>query len=285
MADAVRLLWLDNGALPTFPFVGKYHHLAGGGDDKENPKLRWAQAASHRRVYVPIIECSLEDFLRFMEEPNEVDGDTLYIAIRTFSRMIGIHGSPINSLLLAAAIVPGTIEGAVEHPWHYETLHQISRLCTLNECREEPEDPVLRAAWHTIADHRAQIRAYRDSQDRARKLLESQLDDGQLAEFKKRNRFRVRAPDGFVYLITFGTHGNVFRIAEIITEQGESVKALVNYCIVPDESVNIPIYDQLLGQKLLLEQDPDAFFSIANATEIKDEPQAVDETPALIGAV
>jgi hypothetical protein len=276
MDDAVRLIWLGGGELPTFPFQGDLHYMTGGEDDKANPKLRWHSAYVSRTVYIPIIATTLEEFLAFMEEPNVIPGKTLYIAIRSFSRIAQGNGF-YNSLLLSAAIVPGDVDGAVEHPWRMEPLTQIANLCTLVECKEEPTDPILRAAWLGIEESRAITRAWNAAWERSKRLLEANLDEEQLAEFKDRYRFRVRAADGHVYMFIFETHGNIFRIAELIEPGGPAIRALVNYCIVPNADVHVPLYDQLLGQKLLLENDPEAFFATANSTEIEATPEQVEQ--------
>ena len=266
------------GSLPTFPFQGVIHYMAGGDNNREDPKLRWHPAAFHRSAIVPVIDTSLERFLKFMEEPNEVEGDTLYVAIRSFARLETTDVSDLisgrmvfNSLFVAAAIVPGTIEGAVPHPWRYEPLSTLAQLCTIIEAETEPEEPLLKAAWLQLAEGREQNRQWREIQGRALRLLEAHLDEGQLSEFQKQHRFRVQGADGLVYLITYETHGNIWQIET--AGDGKTIPR-TNYCIVPQEE--IPIYDQMLAQKFLIETDLDGFKRIANAKRFNDEGKPED---------
>ncbi len=280
------MLWLGDGALPIFPFTGTLHYMAGGYQNGEHQPLHWHPAAFNRpsgNAIIPIQDTTLETFLAFMQEPNVVDGSTLYIAIRSFYRLEATvvtrddeDGLPqkeyINTVLLAAAIVPGVIEGAVEHPWRYEPLDTLHKLITIREVETEPEDPILKAAWLHMAEAREQHRQWKEVQGRARRLLEAHLDEEQMAEFNKKLRFRVRGSDGLIYLITFETHGNVWQI-----ETGATGKTIPrqNYCIVPKE--DIPIYDQMLAQKLMIETDLDEFKRIANVTRFDDEGNRADD--------
>jgi hypothetical protein len=278
VVDAVRLFWLDDGAIPIFPFRGVLHYMAGGFENGEYKPHHWMPAAFSRpaptgKAIIPIQDTTLEKFLAFMEEPNVVDGETLYVCIRTFSRLEvpsledGIPAkSYINSLLLAAAIVPGQIEGAVPHNWRFEPLTQLAQLCTVGELTEEPADPILKEPWLKMAASREQFRQHREVQERAKRLLETHLDEEQLAEFKKKNRFRVKAADGLVYLITHGSHGNVWNIE---TSGDGKLIPRTNYCIVPTE--DIPIYDQMLAQKFLIESDLAVFKATANVSHFDDE--------------
>lgn len=297
MADYVRFFWLADGQLPLFPTPpgGRLLYMAGGHDDREDPKLRWHPAVFRaRNAIIPVLDTTLRDFLRFMEEPNEIDieGDhedlTLYVALRGSSRheCAEADGDWLHELFLAAAIVPGIVEGAVKYPWQMEPLNQLAQLCMLADLEEAPDDPILRPEWRKMGERREAHRRQREVQDRAKKLLESHLDDDQLAEFKKRHRFRVTDENGLRYMVMYGSHGNVFRIAE----DGDKLLCLVNYCHVPlDEE--LPIYDQMLAQKLLIECDLTSFLSVANATvnaprpeeerakDIPDhDPAAVEET-------
>lgn len=284
LVDAVRLFWLGDGALPMFRFTGILHYLAGGYENQEHTPLRWMPAAFNRpsgNAIVPIIDTTIEEFLAFMQEPNVVEGSTLYVAIRTFARLETTSvvrddedGLPskgfINTLLLAAAIIPGEIEGAVQHNWRYEPLQTLYQLCTIAEIETEPEDPILKEAWRQLATGREQRREHRLVQDRAQRLLEAHLDEEQLIEFKKKHRFRVKGQDGLVYLVTYESHGNVW-----LVETGPTGKPIPrkNFCIVPTE--NVPIYDQMLAQKFMIESDIGEFMRIANVTEFDDEGQRI----------
>jgi len=265
--------------LPIFPFTGTLHYASGGYENLEDhTPLHWMPASFSRasgKAIIPIIDTTLERFLAFMEEPNVVVGETLYVAIRTFARLetthrgLDLEGGErtfVNMLLLAAAIVPGQIEGGVPHPWRFEPLTTFAQLCTLSEQETEPDDPLLKESWLELVGGREQHRQYRLVQERAKRLLEAHLDEEQLAEFKKKHRFRVKGADQRVYLITHESHGNVW-----LVETGADGKliARTNYCIVPTES--IPIYDQMLAQKFLIEHDLDAFKATANVAHFDDE--------------
>ena len=289
MADYVRFFWLKDGQLPLFPTPpgNSLLYMAGGDDDRENPKLRWHPATFRsRNAIVPILSTTLEAFLKFIEEPNEVDvpGDsedlTLYVALRASSRLecAEADGGFLHELFLAAAIVPGVVEGAIQYPWQFEPLNQLAQLCMLPDLEHEPDDPILRPEWLAMGERRAAHKKHQEVQDRAKALLESFLDDDQLAEFKKRHRFRVSDENGLRYLIMYGVHGNVFRIAE--AEDG-SLLCLVNYCIHAHDD-ELPIYDLMLAQKLMLESDLQAFLKTANATVIdpRSEEEQARDVPA-----
>lgn len=292
MADAVRLFWLDGGSLPIFPFTGWLHYLAGGWENQEHTPLRWMPAAFNRQsgnAIIPCIDTTLEKFLAFMQEPNVVEGETLYVAIRTFARLesgtvLGEDGLPvkefINTLLLAVAIVPGQIEGATPHNWRFEPLTTLHQLCTLVEREDEPDEPLLKESWLKLVASREQHRQHCLVQERAKRLLEAHLDEEQLAEFKKKHRFRVKGPDQLVYLITYESHGNVW-----LVETAASGKLIprTNYCIVPTEDV--PIYDQMLAQKFLIEHDLEAFKATANVAHFDDDGNRIREESAAPDAV
>lgn len=272
-----------------FRFTGILHYLAGGYENQEHVPLRWTSAAFSRpsgNAIIPIIDTTIEQFLAFMQEPNVVEGNTLYVAIRTFARLEAAsvvrdddYGLPskefINTLLLAAAIIPGEIEGAVQHNWRYEPLQTLYQLCTIGEVETEPEDPILKTAWRQLATGREQRREHRLVQDRAKRLLETHLDETQLAEFKKKHRFRVTGQDGLVYLVTYGTHGNVWLIEH--NAEGKPIPRK-NFCIVPTEDV--PIYDQMLAQKFMIETVTDEFKRIANVAEFDDEGNRIHDGEA-----
>lgn len=89
----------------------------------------------------------------------------------------------------------------------------------------------------------------KEASDKARALLLKNLDAEQKATFLDKNEFSVRAKDGNVYRITkklsFNVHGPDGR----------------KYC---GQLVNTPVEDQMLAQKVLLENDPQKFFDNAN---------------------
>ena len=101
-----------------------------------------------------------------------------------------------------------------------------------------------------------------EAEMRAKVLLESVLDSDQVEELRARDRFFVRSRSGKRYLIQRGVAGNVFHVRE------DSDDKLTRYCIHPQhEGSDIPIYDVMLAQKLLLESDEATFLHKANASQ------------------
>lgn len=88
---------------------------------------------------------------------------------------------------------------------------------------------------------------------RARSLLHRHLTRQQRAELRHTRAFKILGRDGRTYEITEGTATNVF------LEHEGTRYAL---CVVPKEE-GLPLYDQLLAQKIMLETDPDAFLRLA----------------------
>lgn len=84
---------------------------------------------------------------------------------------------------------------------------------------------------------------------KARELLVSQLNKAQRESFEKTKSFEVAGKDGKTYRIS--------------SERSFNVKGPdgVKYC---GQTVDTPIEDQMLAQKLLLEHDPAKFFKNAN---------------------
>lgn len=89
------------------------------------------------------------------------------------------------------------------------------------------------------------------AKQKARELLIRNLDAGQEKSFKKDGTFLVTAKGGKVYTISTARSFNVK------AEDG------TKYC---GQTVDTPIEDQMLAQKLLLEHDPDKFFKNANVS-------------------
>ena len=100
--------------------------------------------------------------------------------------------------------------------------------------------------WDMAADRPAEDPK---AKEKARQLLMRNLDDGQLKSFKKDGSFRVTAQDGKAYTIKTARSFNV------VADDG------TKYC---GQTVDTPVEDQMLAQKLLLQHDPDKFFKNAN---------------------
>jgi hypothetical protein len=115
------------------------------------------------------------------------------------------------------------------------------------------------------AQRRENVASRQAAERRALELLESMLDDDQLAEWREHQRFHVRSQRGLRYCIHRGRQHNVF----LVDDDG---RRLVEYCghvrdAVPDE-------DNVLAQKLLLEHDEETFLGIANRWKLADHPLA-----------
>lgn len=105
----------------------------------------------------------------------------------------------------------------------------------------------------------AEKKAREAAEARAKELLLQLLNAEQQAQFKKDRTFRVVAGDGVTFRIKDGWAGNV----EELNKDG---KAVNRFCIHPQQ--DIPVGDNLIAQKLLLEADPKEFRRIANRTAL-----------------
>jgi len=275
------LEWLSDGQIPVVNFEGRCHYAHSGavhGGLLPIPSalpmpmyqpLEWVQARSHGRFWVQIFEERIDRFLKFLAKGTP-DG-LLYLPIRSTYEFEGLEG---RHLLIGAAVFPEPIESdaIIEGD-----LALIQRFCLLGEERSEPTD-CLKNTWRSLQVRKQQSHEqherFKRSQARSLGLLLSQLDESQAKELNERHRFTMLGRDGQRYLITYRQHGNVWLL-------GADGKPVTNYCIVNDD---VPIYDQMLGQKLLLENDLEAFLRIANATPVgpttssDPDPNAVGDT-------
>lgn len=87
------------------------------------------------------------------------------------------------------------------------------------------------------------------ARDKARRTLIRHLDAGQLKSFNRDGSFRVTARSGRRYTISTARSFNV------VDEAGTA------YC---GQILNVPIEDQMLAQKILLENDEEKFLRNAN---------------------
>jgi hypothetical protein len=109
------------------------------------------------------------------------------------------------------------------------------------------------AALAKFAEQKAEADA------KAEELLNSHLSLRQRRSYRKRREFLAEARDGTRFRIKKGWSGNV-------EELDASGRPIARYCIHPRERV--PDADNVLGQLLLLEADPDLFRKTANRTAI-----------------
>ena len=96
-----------------------------------------------------------------------------------------------------------------------------------------------------------------DAEEIAKKLLLTLLDKAQADSLEKTKKFTVKAKSGSVYEIRHGWAGNVSKL----DEKGQPNTL---YCIHP--GIQIPRYDNMIAQKLLIESDEKRFLAIANAS-------------------
>ena len=251
--------------LPLVDFLGTLRYLAGVDDKPET--FHWREAKSNGRIFVPLLCCPYEEFVDFLRKPLP-DGESLYIPLRSSFVL-----DEKRHLCIGAAVFPVQISNAFQIAWRHEGFDLIKRFCALSAEDEPPTDNPFLLEVHTKLcankeKWKERDRKAKEADARARKLLESNLDEFQLKELRERNRFRVFGQDGHMYLILPLTHGNVLRIV--------NHRPVVNYCIVPKAEVDIPLYDQMLAQKLLLEQNIESFMSVANAKELTDEDNLPD---------
>lgn len=93
------------------------------------------------------------------------------------------------------------------------------------------------------------------AEKKAKALLTSKLDKKQLSDFKEKESFVVTGSNGGRYLITKGISGNVCAI----TKRG---KEKARYCFHPVG--DLPVYDVMLSQKLMLETKEKEAIEVAN---------------------
>lgn len=105
-------------------------------------------------------------------------------------------------------------------------------------------------------------RALRKANGRARALLHKHLTKEQRWELRATKAFTVIGQDGRTYHVTEGSSGNVF-----ILEDGEPTYRL---CVVPNHHVtSLPMYDILLAQKVLLENNIRLFLHTAVVVNLR----------------
>jgi hypothetical protein len=130
-----------------------------------------------------------------------------------------------------------------------------------------PPPPPTEEELRRIEEHRAreeerrrrEAREYRRAERIAARLLETHLNRMQRRQFRRLRSFHCIAPNGTRYRVRHGWSGNVEEI-------GPNGKVLNRFCIHPRE--NVPISDNLLAQKLMLETDDTEFRRIANVTRV-----------------
>ncbi len=99
---------------------------------------------------------------------------------------------------------------------------------------------------------------------KAKALLHHNLTREQRWDLRASKSFTIVGKDGRTYRITEGTASNVY-----LLENGVETKRL---CVVAKD-VDLPVYDLMLAQKLMLESIPDAFWKIAVVSDLIPVPR------------
>lgn len=133
---------------------------------------------------------------------------------------------------------PSTFNIIVPRPLTPEEEERQARVRVEQERRYQEEQK-----FREIANGKAEV------------LLRKVLVPAQRAELEEHGYFHVWGKDGHKYRITRGWSHNVHRVCP------ETGKLKESFCIHP--SIQTPVQDNMLAQKLLLEGDPERFFKTA----------------------
>lgn len=251
MIDTIYVDYLDAGALPIYeppaPTQGSYYLTEDGS----------ICGTGQRRVILPTFEIRnfeevIQSFVRALDEVSEALGTLIFSLRAVFTldnEQFVVAGLGFVSGRLPAA---SALEGVAPE-------EILLRLATgLNGCDSASLPPALREALARELARRAEVEARRladaEAEARARVLLEAHLTQDQLAEWQETGVFHVELRDGrrFRFIKRYGH--NV-----VLVEGG---LCTVEYCII--STMRIPLCDQILAQKVMLEAVPDEFFRIAN---------------------
>jgi hypothetical protein len=112
------------------------------------------------------------------------------------------------------------------------------------------------------------------ARDRARELLLSHLSVAQRAEFQTDSTFCVTAPSGSRYRIENNFSRNVLRL----DGRGVPIQRFCAHAVV-----NVPVEDNMLAQKLLLECAEEEFLKKANAGTPEFETRWGPAGPEIVG--
>jgi hypothetical protein len=134
-----------------------------------------------------------------------------------------------------------------------ESLRQQPQLVRRQRPDEERHRRMLE---HMARRQAAQDKEWVDDCNRALILLKECLSAEQLKVFEEKQQIPVYTKKGNLYIINKGTSGNVERVMKD--------KRVERFCIHPID--NVPEYDTMLAQKMLLETNEDEFRKVANIT-------------------
>lgn len=255
MALALRLHLLRDGELPLYPITCP-NFFVFTMNERDPPASTWVQqrAWSRSRACLPLnleityqyFEGLLRDWL--LDLGSVCPGGTLIFSLRT-STVI----EPLGLWVLAGmgCVPEGPVEGAFDLQGA-DPEDLILQICRLEGgANLDGMHPAIRGMFgHLIANRELR----EQSLGRSRRLLESFLSPKQREELDASKAFHVQGQNGQLYCIRERHAHNIELIEDGVPK--------IRYCIISKDRV--PLYDQMLGQKLLLERDVEAFLRIAN---------------------
>jgi len=265
MITSLLIHYLGDGEIPIYDTEvgGQYFTL--NYNDEDPPTSHWEPRRAHSaRVIIPLsvdltvryLAGLLPDWLLGLDDLG-VDGSLIF-SIRSLCDLppfglwtcSGLGFLPGNNCRNAYPLDGSRAEDLILHV-----------------CREPRGEnfnglhPVIRAMFADRIANREALELERQQETEAlaksRVLLEQFLTDDQQEELTMTGAFHVRGEDRRIYRVRKGYAHNVDLI-----ENGEPTR---RYCIISKESM--PIYDQMLGQKLLLEKNVGEFLRLANFTD------------------
>ena len=123
--------------------------------------------------------------------------------------------------------------------------------------RRRQAEAARMAVWQEQERIRKEQQAEADK--RAERLLHSQLSGRQRRQYRRDKSFIVTGKDGHTYKIERAWSGHVFRL-------DSRNRKIERFCIHPE--ISVPLPDNQLAAKLMLEADPEQFRRIANVTQL-----------------
>lgn len=124
----------------------------------------------------------------------------------------------------------------------------------------EEEKERIRIQQEELARRQAESeKARKEADERAEKLLKRHLTRTQLRQYRRDRSFCMRGRDGHEYRIRRAWAGHIERL-------GEGGKAIERFCIHP--TFEVPLPDNQLVAKLMLETNPEEVRRIANVTAL-----------------
>lgn len=268
MINALLIDWLNDGALPIYevPAETEAWHVA--------DTLMWDNLNFRLRPHRILVALSFDTTLAELEADllsSLIQGvtnlarptteGTLIFSIRTCAMLEGV-----SFVVGGMAFVGGTVAEA-------SPLGEADPAVLILDYlrgRTGQDTAAIHPAVQTSLQRRLLVREEAETRrrldtkaaERSRVLLESFLNPAQLAEFREDQTFHMTIQDGRRFKITSRMGYNVY----LLDDQG--VKQ-ASYCVISREAV--PLFDQMLAQKVMLEAVPDEFFRIANR-EVRHDP-------------